>query len=211
MIGNSHPRLLGRLAALATLTGVAAWAGCSTDETGAKTTLGGSGGATTVVSTNAAASSTFATSVGAGGAPATFSCNPVTNEGCSATEACDTDYEHLAFVCYSGDASLALCTPCGPAKAYCKSGSSCVGGLCLKYCCTDADCGTGATCDTKMLPKFGSGQVGLCRVFPEPGAGGGGGGGAGGAGGATAKDPEPDCNAPMEAPSLGSCVPKLGN
>ena len=187
---------------LGTVAFVAVWSGCRSAETALVASAASSSSALASSGSSAVASSTFATSVGAGGAPATFSCNPVTNDGCLEGETCDTDYEHLAFICYGGSNTLEPCASCGPQKAYCKSGTTCVGAKCLTYCCDDGDCAEGATCDTKMLPKFGTGQVGLCRVFADAGSG--------GAGGAAPKDPEPDCKAPLTAPSQGSCVPPLG-
>jgi len=167
----------------------------------------GAGGSLAVVaSSSASGSSTFASASSAGGAAPTFGCNPVSGEGCDQGETCDVDYGALAFFCYEGDATLGLCASCGPSKGYCAPGSTCYLGACHAFCCDDADCGTGARCDRDVLATFGSGQVGVCRLFDE------GAGGAGGSGGAPpAKPPTPDCAASTPRPSQGSCVPTANN
>lgn len=166
--------------------------------------LGGAGGALAVVaSSTAAGSSTFASAVGSGGAPPTFGCNPLTSEGCDVGATCDADYGAFAFVCYEGEAVRAPCEACGPAKGYCAAGATCFLGQCHAFCCDDTDCSESARCDRDALTPFGSGEVGLCRVFPEQGAGGG--------GGAPPEKPSPDCQPPSPAPSQGSCVPNRAN
>jgi hypothetical protein len=122
-------------------------------------------------------------------------CNPVTGEGCAAGETCDFDGK--AFTCYSGsDATRTLCEDCGNEVGFCTAGSMCFASYrfepdavvltrqCARYCCDDADCGTGRC---SFVLKTGDGQavsVGAC-VTDDPAAGGaataGSGGGAGGA------------------------------
>ncbi len=190
---------------------VGASASCEKSETAASTSAAVSTPAAASSGSSTGASSSFATGTGAGGAPATFTCNPVTNQGCQAGETCDVDYQHLAFVCYGGQSTLDLCASCGPAKLYCHAGATCVGGTCLKFCCENVDCAAGATCDKTVLPKFGMGQVGLCKVYPGAGSGGSGGGGGSGGSGGSPTAPEPDCKAALDSPSKGSCVPSLSN
>ncbi len=76
-------------------------------------------------------------------------CNPVNNEGCTATQICDFGGY---FQCYDvvGD-EVGLCEACdnldGP---LCGVGLTCDSdsdtGRCHRYCCQDADCGPGASC-----------------------------------------------------------------
>jgi hypothetical protein len=107
-------------------------------------------------------------SVDGGGA---FECNPVTNEPCSTGEECDR-YEVLGtlvgFVCWPPPNPAKLCQYCDPT-----SGPQCAGGLtctttfvCVRYCCTDADCGAGK-CDRagpNNMPLFTplSTTLGIC-------------------------------------------------
>lgn len=88
--------------------------------------------------------------------PSAFACNPITNEGCNANEACDIS-GMTGFACYA-DNSASLCEACdqqamnGP---FCTEGTTCFspngpdgfGSLatCARYCCDDGDCG-GGTC-----------------------------------------------------------------
>jgi hypothetical protein len=91
----------------------------------------------------------------------TIACNPVTNAGCVAGDACDTDGAG-GFVCYPPPNTEALCDACGPnAAGYCQGGMACysVTDTCARFCCNDGDCGTGV-CD---LTYFGAGSpVGIC-------------------------------------------------
>ncbi len=178
--------------------------GCSGGGDASTTTFGAGGSLSVVASSSVAASSTFATTVGVGGAPPTFGCNPLTNQGCDEGETCDAEHGELAFVCYAGESTLAICASCGPDKGYCKAGATCFQGLCQKYCCTDSDCSSAARCDKGILSSFGMGEVGVCRIVHSTEAGGG---GAGGAGGGAPPPPEPDCSAPAASPSQGDCVP----
>jgi hypothetical protein len=97
-------------------------------------------------------------------------CNPVTNAGCNAAtgEACDFDGAG-GFKCWAPPPAntAAVCAACdttnGPA---CMPTSTCMdvpGGktACARFCCTDADCGTGL-CDTTVT----GGAPGVCVVKP---------------------------------------------
>jgi hypothetical protein len=87
------------------------------------------------------------------------SCNPVTNEGCTAAgSACDV--ASGGYTCYPAPNDNAICAACGEADGWCMPGHTCVGGACARYCCDDGDCGTGH-CDTAPL---GGGSVGVCAM-----------------------------------------------
>lgn len=85
--------------------------------------------------------------------PPQFACNPVTNEGCNANEACDIS-GMTGFACYT-DNTANLCQPCDqqdPSGPFCTEGTTCFRpdgtmslGSCARYCCDDGDCG-GGTC-----------------------------------------------------------------
>jgi hypothetical protein len=111
-------------------------------------------------------------------------CNPVTNEGCSgAGAACDIAGFGFNFVCWESGNVNDVCEPCGANDSdFCMPGLTCVAGICSKYCCSDADCGSG-TCATGV---FGADpDLGVCSGDGAGGGGtGGAGGGTGGAGGA---------------------------
>jgi hypothetical protein len=86
-------------------------------------------------------------------------CNPVTNTGCTgANNACDYNTDNngnlIGFVCFPNMTySVAACGTCDPTYAkgpYCDVGYTCQPlneagtiGVCARYCCTDADCGSG--------------------------------------------------------------------
>jgi hypothetical protein len=87
-------------------------------------------------------------------------CNPITNDGCdtAAGEACDGT-ETMGFSCFPDGNTQAVCEPCGDADGYCQPGATCLG-ACAKFCCDDADCGSG-TC---KKGGFGDPDVGYCAV-----------------------------------------------
>jgi len=127
--------------------------------------------------------------------PPPDTCNPVTHEGCSTVgSSCDLAYPGY-FQCYQPQGTPAnLCEPCDfHDLPFCNSGLRChpVSKTCARYCCSDADCGTGR-CETNQMLAFGAeigrpgNNVGIC----------------------VNKDPmiqQPVCDAPMMAPSGGSC------
>lgn len=89
-------------------------------------------------------------------------CNPVTNEPCNsqASEACD--FNGSGFKCYPDDNVHAICEQCGPwTGKFCKGGMSCMITECARYCCADADCGSGIC----KKDYFGAVPVGIC-VLP---------------------------------------------
>lgn len=122
-------------------------------------------------------------------------CNPVTHQGCPTDGTqCEFVYPGI-FACYPPASIPAkICEPCnfttGP---YCDSGLRCdVTSLqCARYCCTDADCGTGH-CELNQNVAFGystanpADLVGLCLAM-APATG-------------------PACDAPAVPPSAGTCV-----
>ncbi|AKT38631.1 hypothetical protein [Chondromyces crocatus] len=91
--------------------------------------------------------------------PTGGACNPVTNEGCPDDgSACDIN-QGGTFQCFPPPSPNATCEACGSAAGWCAPGNTCApGGKCARYCCDDADCGTG-TCDKDVL---GVATVGLC-------------------------------------------------
>jgi hypothetical protein len=101
-------------------------------------------------------------------------CNPVTNAGCTGSDACDTNLDNggnvIGFVCFSPTGAAftdALCNMCDDSTdaLSCPAGQTCFG-FCARYCCTDADCGSGhcAAKDTSNMPLFGTvaPNLGVC-------------------------------------------------
>ncbi len=89
-----------------------------------------------------------------------FACNPITNSGCGAGEACDE--VGGKWQCVPGPHGHAICEPC--TSASCKAGSTCDPTLgCIKYCCSNADC-TPGVCQSYM----GLGGLGTCREAAVP-------------------------------------------
>ncbi len=121
-------------------------------------------------------------------------CNPVTNNGCAMDDWCDIAYPG-SFACFSSSNTLAtLCQACdlnvGP---LCAAGMRChpTAKKCAKYCCTDADCGTGR-CELDQMTVFGvelpmTNAVGLCMDDADP------------------MVVTPACDAPATPMSDGSC------
>jgi hypothetical protein len=187
----------------------AVWIGCG-GSPGAGSS--GAGGKTTGNPTATTAITTMGTDGSGGGFIVLGAqCNPVTNAGCAGADACDIVADSLGnvlgFGCYPPPNNAAICSPCaaiaqgGP---FCAPGGTCFSlhmkSTCARYCCTDADCGPDAACDTQMGTLFGifAPDLGLCVASGAPD------GGAatsdGGAAYALA------CNAPATALSNGSCV-----
>jgi hypothetical protein len=85
---------------------------------------------------------------GCGPAGKKFRCNPLTNAGCDRAkdEACDDD-DHGGFGCYPGPNSAKEGGECDDDRG-CQGGLGCdmddgdEDGICARYCCTDADCGS---------------------------------------------------------------------
>lgn len=93
-------------------------------------------------------------------------CNPVTNEGCTAAgAACDGNGD--GFECFPDMNTHAICDMCGSASSdgnYCQPGMTCVA-QCAKYCCDDGDCGTGKCTKTiDSMPIFPTATgLGICE------------------------------------------------
>jgi hypothetical protein len=125
-------------------------------------------------------------------------CNPVTSAGCSGDGfACDFYPDSGYFVCYAPPNPAGVCGSCSDLTTTCGAGSTCVlqpdltTGTCYRYCCTDADCGSGGTCDTAFLaslrqPANADDVIGLCVTSTTDGG--------------------PACDPPVTAPSGGVCV-----
>ena len=95
-------------------------------------------------------------------------CMPVTGGGCMPGDACDfTPGANPQLSCLPlGMTVPKLCEACHPsAGPYCDSGMSCMGakgaapGKCVKYCCSNTDCGGAHTCDKTQGTPAG---VGVC-------------------------------------------------
>jgi len=93
-------------------------------------------------------------------------CNPVTNVDC--LEACDTPDSGETFQCYTTSTHKMLCEECDE-STFCVGGLACPvqqgwpgGNHCARYCCDDADCGSGKC--VKEGIQISGGAVGLCLV-----------------------------------------------
>jgi hypothetical protein len=74
----------------------------------------------------------------------TIECNPVTNEGYAANDACDATSSG-GFTCFTEaeGSTGAMCEPCDiDAGTFCRGTLTCDGERCVRYCCTDGDCGS---------------------------------------------------------------------
>lgn len=86
-------------------------------------------------------------------------CNPVTNQGCGAAEACD--FAGGGFKCYAEGNIGVAGAACEPSKLeYCIAGSTCdaTSGMCQKFCCQDSDCAAGGC----VAFDDSLGTLGLC-------------------------------------------------
>lgn len=157
----------------------------------------GSGGHTsTYRGTGGTAPSTVGGGGGGGAAATGDTCNPVTGTGCPADgSTCDMDSVSGYFTCFPPPNAVTVCGSCDVTAQFCGDRASCViatgakTGSCFRYCCTDSDCGTGATCNTALAvtllnPSDPTDKVGFCVAT----------------GGAAA------CNPPPSVSSGGSCV-----
>ena len=126
-------------------------------------TEGGSGG----TSPEQDAGPVFDLPTGCAPADSHFACNPLTNEGCDAGEACDYGLDDY-FTCYPGPNDVDEGGACdleqGP---FCKAGMTCdtpgpdvTSGVCAHHCCASTDCAAPQACDT-YDPEFGT--LGVCH------------------------------------------------
>jgi hypothetical protein len=100
-------------------------------------------------------------------------CNPVTNGGCIDGAACDAS--DGGYACYADGNVGGTCELCGYGNPldFCVGGHHCAG-VCARYCCSDADCGSRGHCDRKLIDDVfeASGyrnpvpDVGLCMETP---------------------------------------------
>lgn len=122
-------------------------------------------------------------------------CNPVTNGGCLNGAGCDLGAEMppFNFTCYPPPFGAGLCEACEPGSVngpFCDPTLTCVRATktCARFCCTDADCGSG-TCEIDPMKAFqgalanAGDHVGICLLGGQPA-----------------------CDAPATAPSKGTCV-----
>lgn len=122
------------------------------------------------------------TTVAANDAGTGVECNPVTNGGCTGSDACDVNVDEngdvIGFVCYSPEGSAftdTLCAACDNTTdaTSCPAGQTCLpydqagDSACAQYCCSDADCGSGK-CTTMGSSGaiFGStaSNLGICTL-----------------------------------------------
>jgi hypothetical protein len=120
---------------------------------------------------------------GTGAGPVGDQCNPVTAAGCpSDGSTCDLDQTTGYFVCFGPPNSVDVCGACDDSTTFCGAGLTCIpsqGGdsaTCYRYCCSDADCGSGGTCDTALgksllQPTDPADAVGLCIAGTSPACG----------------------------------------
>ncbi len=132
-----------------------------------------------------------------GGSVSGDQCNPVTGDGCPADgSTCDRATTGF-FSCFPPPNTVDVCGSCDDATLFCGSDLTCVlpvnsdDGICYRYCCTDADCGAGGTCDTSfgaavLQPANKGDAVGLCVT--------------------STTDQGPACGPPATSPSGGACV-----
>lgn len=103
------------------------------------------------------AGSAGAESGGSGGGSATnfcsgqdkWACDPLsTTATCKgAGSACDLDLGSGQFMCYDPPNDVPVGGSCDNGNGpFCAQGSTCTGGKCARYCCTDADCNGQGTC-----------------------------------------------------------------
>ncbi len=122
-------------------------------------------------------------------------CNPVSGSGCAGAE-CDADYPGVFECSVNGGTLSRLCEPCDDVNSpFCGSGLHCFAGssTCARFCCTDADCGTGKceldqTIDFQQPLPLTREKVGICLTQDGTAAA---------------------CDAPAVPPSDGGCAPSF--
>jgi hypothetical protein len=99
-----------------------------------------------------------------------FPCDPITNAGCLPEQSCEL--VGGTFLCFGPPNDIAPCERCGGLRGRCAAGTTCmtyVSARCAPFCCTDADCGEGSTCNREYV-AFGLGRmdspVGVCAEGP---------------------------------------------
>ncbi len=98
-----------------------------------------------------------------------WSCNPATNEGCTAGQSCywkKDDSGFQVFACVD-NASMAEGDPCNTAEnLICQGGLACYQGTCIKNCCGNDDCaGLETNCNyrQRLGDNIEGGELGLCK------------------------------------------------
>ncbi len=98
-------------------------------------------------------------------------CDPVTNAGCTGTNICVPDSSLKHYVCTppGSPGNIPICGDCTAVTATCGAGLFCVSPgaaspkfYCAQFCCTNADCGDGGTCDTSAFTTPLPDAVGIC-------------------------------------------------
>ena len=99
-------------------------------------------------------------------------CDPITSQGCAGTDsACDYGVSNgvTGFFCFT-DGTEPAGSACGQdAGPWCASGSTCMGGLCTPYCCSQDDCDPGTLCEAVDWEYLDAG-IGLCLPDGDAGA-----------------------------------------
>ena len=148
------------------------------DGTGGKKSTGGdssTGGTATGGADNAGGE--VSSDAGSNGGPATgecgflgvSTCDPLTAEPCDVAMGETCDYIGDSFVCIPGPNDAVACDECGPDVGIsCGAGTNCNvdNARCEKYCCADADCGTGF-CNQGLFDGEGLESVGICTDEAE--------------------------------------------
>jgi hypothetical protein len=126
-----------------------------------------------------------------------IACNPVSGASCTqAGFACD--YSDKGYACYGPPNDKKLCEACDyNNQQFCENGTTCIDGICLRYCCEDADCGLNGVCS-----KDGN-AVGICYKSSGGEAGSAGSGGEAGSAGEAGNAGETGAGAGGENSSAG--------
>jgi hypothetical protein len=120
-------------------------------------------------------------------------CDPILGTGCGPTASCEPFQPGVLECLYPFSNSVAkLCEPCDlQVDPICGPGMHCFAGSsqCARYCCDDADCGTGkCALDQTMVfgaPLLKQTKLGICLTMDGA---------------------APACDAPAISPSKGSCL-----
>jgi hypothetical protein len=101
-------------------------------------------------------------------------CNPATNEGCGADEACDIardESDRIVVVCFPPPATEDVGARCdNSAGPHCRGGLRCMEGFCRDTCCDDRECTAPGERCVPLDPRAGT--LGVCSAETGPSCGG---------------------------------------